>query len=48
MDLPQVMEVADVVLKFAVVPLVGVLWKLNGRLSRIEGILEVTKTGRGR
>lgn len=41
MEFQQIMELADFAVKFAVVPLVGVLWKVHGRLSLIEGKLEV-------
>jgi len=41
MDMTQVMELADYVFKFAVAPLVAALWQINGRLSKMEGKLEV-------
>jgi len=44
MDYQHVLDLADMAFKFAVVPLVGLLFKFDGRLSKIEGKLEVMLT----
>lgn len=41
MELSQALELADITFRFAVVPLVAVLWKIHGRLSTIEGKVAV-------
>jgi hypothetical protein len=41
MDFTQLSELANTVIQTAVIPLVAVLWQINGRLSKIEGKLEV-------
>jgi len=48
MDINTALEVADMIFRFAVVPLVVVLWRINGRLSTIEGRVEVIVNQRRR
>ncbi len=46
MDLQTVVNFGSMVIQVAIIPLVVSYWQMNGRLSRIEGQLEVIIKGK--
>lgn len=46
MDMSTIVNFGSMVIQVAIIPLVISYWQMNGRLSRIEGQLEVIIKGK--
>ena len=46
MDMQSLVSIGNMVIQVAIIPLVVSYWQMNGRLSRIEGQLEVIIEGK--